>query len=51
MKIQIHTLEKVWTYDIDMPYALRPRMHNRGIPIDNKMQQNFIPRMITSGTY
>ena len=38
----------------DMPYALRPRMHDRAFPKSyfyNKMRRNFIPKMITSGTY
>ena len=38
----------------DMPYALRPRMHDIGIPktyFDIKMRRNFISTMITSGTY
>ena len=49
-----HVLHQLLPPIKDIPYALRPRMHDREAPksyFENKMRRNFIPRMLTSGTY
>ena len=49
-----HVLHQLLPPIKDIPYALRPRMHDRETPksyFENKMRRNFIPRMLTSGTY